>query len=97
MLIFVAHKKENNNENAQKITRDLQIKDLSNTYICSALLFPHLESSGIEEKAKIELCIDVLSNCDKIIFATNITEDIVWALDFANLVGMEVEFLEDTK
>jgi hypothetical protein len=102
MNFYVAHAyggKEENLEKAKKITHDLQLKDIENTYICPLLLFSHLKYGEIGFEAEMELCIDVLSNCDKLIVAGDFSESkgVQRELDFANLVGMEVQFLEDTE
>ena len=102
MTIYVAHSyggKEENLERAKKITHDLQVKDLANCYICPLLTFSHLEYGEIGFDAEMELCLDVLSQCDKLIVASDFSnsEGVQMEIDFANLVGMEVEWLEDTE
>jgi hypothetical protein len=50
MIFYVAHKhggKEENIERAKQITRDLQVNDLQNAYICPLLLFSHLRYGEI--------------------------------------------------
>ena len=99
-LYYVAHRfggKQENIERAKKITHDLQVADLENTYICPLLTFSHLEYGEIGYDAEIDLCIDILSNCDKLIVASDLSKGVCKELDFANLVGMEVQFLEDTE
>lgn len=100
MLIYIAHKhggKEENIERAKQITHDLQVKDLENSYICPLLLFSHLRYGEIGYEAEMELCLDILSNCDKLIVASKISKGVAREVDFANLVGMEVEWLEDAE
>lgn len=100
MMYYVAHahgEKEENIERAKKITHDLQINDLANTYICPLMLFSHLRYGEVGYDAEMELCLDILSNCDKLIVASDITKGVAKEIDFANLVGMEVEYLEDTE
>lgn len=97
MTIYVSHcygGKEENIERAKKITHDLQINDLANTYICPLMLFSHLRYGEVGYDAEMELCLDILSNCDKLIVASDITKGVAKEIDFANLVGMEVEYLE---
>ena len=84
-------------EKAKQITHDLQVNDLENTYICPLLLFSHLRYGEVGYDAEMELCIDILSNCDKLIVASDITKGVAREIDFANLVGMEVEYLENTE
>lgn len=102
MLVYIAHKhggKEENIERAKQITHDLQVKDLENSYICPLLLFSHLRYGEIGYEAEMELCLDILSNCDKLIVASGFLDSVgvQKEIDFANLVGMEVEYLEDTE
>lgn len=100
MIFYVAHKhggKEENIERAKQITHDLQVKDLQNSYICPLLLFSHLRYGEIGYEAEMELCLDILSNCDKLIVASDLSKGVCKEIDFANLVGMEVEYLEDTE
>ena len=98
MLIYIAHKhggKVENIERAKKITHDLQVNDLANSYICPLLLFSHLRYGEIGYEAEMDLCIDILSSCDKLIVASDLSKGVCREIDFANLVGMEVEYLEE--
>lgn len=100
MTIYVAHAYGGNKENyerAKKITHDLQVKDLANCYICPLLTFSNLEYGEIGFDAEMELCYDLLSQCDKLIVASGLSRGVEKEVDFANLVGMEVEWLEDTE
>ena len=97
---YVAHAfggKQENLERAKKITHDLQVKDLENCYICPLLTLSHLEYGEIGFDAEMELCYDLLSQCDKLIVASGLSKGVAKEVDFANLVGMEVEWLEDTE
>ena len=98
MMYYVAHAhggKPENIERAKQITHDLQVNDLANTYICPLMLFSHLRYGEVRYEAEMELCLDILSNCDKLIVASDtITKGVAKSISFANLVGMEVEYLE---
>ena len=99
MLIYIAHKfsgKLENYQRAKKITHDLQVNDLENTYICPLLVFSHLQYGEIGYDAEMDLCIDILSSCDRLIVASDISKGVAREIDFANLVGMEVQYLEKT-
>ena len=99
-IFYVAHAnggKPENMEKAKQITHDLQVNDLENTYICPLMLFSHLRYGEVGYDAEIELCLYILSNCDKLIVASDITKGVAKEIEFANLVGMEVEYLEDTE
>lgn len=83
-----------NLERAKKITHDLQVADLENTYICPLLALSHLKYGEIGFDEEMELCIDLLSECERLIIASDISKGVAREIEFANLVGMEVEYLE---
>jgi hypothetical protein len=96
MLCYVAHAYSNNKSNiekAKKITHDLQIKDLANCYICPLLTFSHLKYGELEYDDEMELCLDILQNCEKLIVASEISKGVQMEIDFAKLVGMEIQYL----
>lgn len=98
MLFYIAHEHQGKSENierARKITHDLQVADLENTYVCPLLMFSHLRYGEIGYEAEMELCLDILSSCDKLIIASEITNGVRRELDFARLVKMEVVRLEE--
>ena len=100
MIIYVSHAyggKIENLERAKKITHDLQVSDQENTYVCPLLAFLHLKYGEIGYDAEMELCLDLLSVADKLIVASDISKGVAKEIDFANLVNMEVEYLEDTE
>lgn len=100
MIFYVSHKyggDKGNLERAKKITHDLQVADLDNTYICPILALSHLEYGELGFDAEMEACIDLLSVADKLIVASDLSKGVCKEIDFANLVGMGVEFLEDTE
>ena len=100
MIIYVSHAYGNKTENferAKKITHDLQVADLENTYICPLLTFSHLKYGEIGYEPEMDLCLDLLSIADKMIVASDLSKGVCKEIDFANLVNMEVEYLEDTK
>lgn len=93
MIYYIAHTysgDKSNIEKAKKITHDLQVKDLANCYICPLLTFSHLEYGEIGYDAEMELCLDLLSNCDALIVASDISKGVQTEIDFAKLVKMEV-------
>ena len=100
MLIYVAHKYGGNLQNmerAKKITHDLQVDDLENSYICPLLALSHLQYGEIRFEPEMDLCLDILSVCDKLIIASDLSKGVCKEIDFANLVGMEVEYLENNE
>ena len=98
MLIYIAHTYSNdksNIEKAKKITHDLQVKDLANCYICPLLTFSHLEYGEMGYYNELEICLDLLSVCDKLIVASEISNGVQAEIDFARLVKMEVMRLDE--
>ena len=97
-LYYVAHQyggDKDNIERAKKITHDLQVKDLANCYVCPLLTFSHLEYGEIGYDDEMELCLDVLQNCDKLIVASEISNGVQMEIDFSKLVKMEVMRLDE--
>ena len=97
MLVYVSHcfgGDMANLERAKKITHDLQVADLENTYICPLLALSHLEYNEVGYDDEMNLCIDLLSECERLIVASDISKGVQKEIEFANLVGMEVEYLE---
>lgn len=100
MIIYVSHKyggKTENLERAKQITHDLQVKDPENCYICPLLAFSHLGYNEIGCEEEIALCLDLMTVSDKLIVVSDLSKGVCKEIDFANLVGMEVEYLEDTE
>ena len=98
MLIYVGHcfgGKAENIEKAKKITHEVQVKDLANCYICPLLTFSHLEYGELGYDDEMELCLDILQNCEKLIVASKeISRGVQKEIDFAKLIGMEVQYLD---
>jgi hypothetical protein len=100
MIIYVSHAFGGNPENlerAKQIVHDLQVKDPENCYICPLLTFSHLGYNEIGYEEEIALCLDLMTVSDKLIVASDLSKGVCKEIDFANLVGMEVEYLEDTE
>ena len=98
MLIYVGHcfgGKAENIEKAKKITHDLQVKDLANCYICPLLTFSHLEYDELGYDDEMELRLDILQNCEKLIVASEISKGVEAEIKFAKRVKMEVMRLDE--
>lgn len=98
MICYVAHTysaDKSNIEKAKKITHDLQVKDLANCYICPLLTFSHLEYGEIKYEDEMELCLDLLSACDVLVVASEVSKGVQMEIDFAKLVKMEVVRLDE--
>ena len=91
--IYVSHKffgDTANMERAKKITHDLQIENPEHCFICPILAFSHLEYGEIGYDDEIELCLDLLSLCDALIVASDVSDGVQKEIDFARMVGMDV-------
>lgn len=96
MMYYVSHEYGGNAQNvekAKKITHDLQVADPQNCYICPLTAFSHLQYGEISYDAEMELCLDILSCCDKLLITSEISEGVRREIEFARMVGMEVEYL----
>lgn len=99
-LFYVAHKFGSdlvNYERAKQITHDLQVKDTENSYICPLMTLSHIQYGELDFETELEICKDILSVCDKLIVASELSKGVQIEVDFANLVGMEIEWLEEEK
>lgn len=93
MLLYLAHKYQGDPKNidrAKKIAHDLQIKNPSDCVVCPLLNFSFLNYSEIGYDEEIEICLDLLSACDVLVVASDVSEGVQREIDFANMVGMEV-------
>ena len=91
--IYVSHKfggDSANMERAKKITHDLQIENPTHCFICPILAFSHLQYGEIGYDDEIELCLDLLSLCDTLVVASDVSKGVQKEIDFAQMVGMEV-------
>ena len=92
-VFYVSHSfggKPSNLERAKQITRDLQVNDPENCYICPLIAFSYLGYNEIGYDEEMELCIDLLSVSDVLIIASDISDGVQKEIDFARMVGMEV-------
>lgn len=98
MLIYIAHKyggDKSNIEKAKRITHDLQIADKENTYICPLCTFCHLDYGEIPFEEEMSLCLDILSRCDGLFVASDISKGVKCEIDFAKSHDLEVVYVEN--
>lgn len=69
--------------------------DLENTYICPLLALSHLRYGELGYEEEMELCIDLLSECERLFVASEISKGVQLEINFAKLVKMEVLRLEE--
>lgn len=97
-MCYVAHKYGGEHENlrrAKRIVHDLQVENTKDCFICPLLAFSHLKYGEIGYDAEMELCLDLLSVCDTLIVASDMSDGVQMEVDFANLFGMEVIWLDE--
>lgn len=96
MLIYVAHKYGGDPANLARVRRivhDLQVSNLSDCFVCPLLAFQHLEYGEIGFEAEMDLCLDLLQFCDMLIVASEPSKGVQREIEYAQLVGMEVVYL----
>jgi hypothetical protein len=97
VIVYVAHKfngEKDNIEKARRILRHLQMIDRENCYVCPLTAFEHLAHKEIGQDLRDAVRLDLLSVCDILLIASNITDEMRQEIEFAKLVGMEVEHFE---
>ena len=97
-IVYVSHKYDGKREEireATRITYNLQSKDLLNHYYCPLVAIPWLAYKDISDDDKTALKLDMLTVCDSLLIASDISEDMKDEIEFAKLVKMEVLRLEE--
>lgn len=82
-------------ERVKKIAHDLQTENPNHCIVCPLLNFSFLDYGEIGYEQEIEICLDLLSVCDVLIVASDISDGVQKEIDFARMVGMEVIDLEE--
>ena len=93
MLLYLAHKyqgKQENVERAKKIAHDLQMENPTQCVVCPLLNFSSLDYGEIGYEQEMEICLDLLSACDVLIVASDVSDGVREEIDFARMAGMEV-------
>ena len=93
MLLYLAHKYQGdkaNMERVKKIAHDLQMENPDHCIVCPLLNFSCLDYGEIGYDKEMEICLDLLSACDVLIVASDISDGVQKEIDFAKMVGMEV-------
>ena len=93
MLLYLAHKyqgKQENMERAKKIAHDLQMDNPNHCVVCPLLNFSCLDYGEIGYEQEMEICLDLLSVCDVLVIASDISDGVQKEIEFARMVGMEV-------
>lgn len=93
MLLYLAHKyqgDQTNMERVKKIAHDLQMENPTHCVVCPLLNFSCLDYGEIGYEQELEICLDLLSVCDYLIVASDVSKGVQKEIDFARMVGMEV-------
>ena len=93
MLLYLAHKyqgKQENMERVRKIAHDLQMENPTHCVVCPLLNFSALKYGELGFDEELEICLDLLSVCDVLIVASDVSDGVQKEIDFAHMVGMEV-------
>ena len=77
-------------ERVKKIAHDLQTENPNHCIVCPLLNFSFLDYGEIGYEQEMEICLDLLSVCDCLIVASDVSKGVQKEIDFARLVGMEV-------
>ena len=96
-MIYVSHKYGGVHQNinkAKKITHDLQVADVDNCYICPLTAFSHIEYCEIGRKEEMDLCEDLLTVCDVLLVASEISAGMQQEIDLAKKIQMEIRYLD---
>lgn len=97
-IVYVSHKYDGKREEireATRITYNLQVKDLLNHYYCPLVAIPWLAYKDISDDDKTALKLDMLSVCDSLLIASDISDDMKDEIEFAKLVKMEVMRIDE--
>lgn len=97
MRFYIAHKYQgdkSNIERAGKIAKKLQTEHPEHAYFSPLHAFSFLEYNDMAYDDFMEVCYDFLSACDVLIVASEISKGVQMEIDFAKLVGMEVQYLD---
>ena len=97
MLIYVAHQyggKRENFERAKSIVHDLQIQRKEDCFVCPLIAFSHIQYGELGFDEEMEMCIDLLSACDKLLVTSPVSKGVQMEIEYAELFGLEVEILE---
>lgn len=97
MRCYIAHcyrGDKSNIERVGKIAKRLQLEHPENAYFSPLHAFSFLEYDDMPYDDFMEIALDFLSACDVLIVASEVSEGVQRDIDFANLVGMEVQYLD---
>lgn len=83
-------------ENTLEKMSKIQENNLENSYFCEDM-FSHFDKINASKQDKEEAIKDFISVADGIIVVGDVADDMAYALEFADEINMEVEYLENTE
>ena len=72
----------------------MQVENPEDCFVCPLLTFSHMKYGELSYEQEMALCLDLLSVCDTLIVASEMSKGVQMEVDFANLVDMEVIWLD---
>lgn len=97
MRYYIAHKYQGDKANIEhvgEIAKKLQLEHPEHAYFSPLHAFSFLEYEDMPQSQMLEVCLDFLSACDVLIVASDISNGVQKEIDFAHLIGMEVQYLD---
>lgn len=97
MVVYVSHKINKNPKTlarAKKIVSRLEFKYPLDSFYCPEIALYHLIEKDVDADFLLEKQKDFMDLCDKMIVIGNLCNNIKRELDYADLIGMEVEWFE---
>ena len=68
---------------------------MANCYVNPLIFLSHLDFDNFDKDDLMELRLDILQNCDRLIVSGAISDNMRMEIDFAKLVKMEVMRLDE--
>ena len=68
---------------------------MANCYVNPLIFLSHLDFNKFNKDDLMELRLDILQNCDKLIIAGEISESVREEIKFAKLIKMEVVMIDE--
>lgn len=91
MTVFVAHAQtEDSSLRASKIILKLQMENPTHCFIPASIAFEHLYNGDFSQDDILNIELDLLMNCDKMLIVSDISPIMQRQIDYCRMVGMEV-------
>ena len=97
MVVYVSHKINKNPKTlarAKRIVSRLEFKYPLDSFYCPEIALYHLIEKDVDVDFLLEKQKDFMDLCDKMIVASDLCKSVKKELDYADLIEIEVEWLE---